>query len=230
MLICLPALCNAQGFLDKMKKFAGNADTLGRMQGPIEYVIDGEGSITLPDSTVQRGTIKFIVTPDKADMTYFYFTSANEMKPLKMYSDEVLFFTVKGVDFYPVRTKEDDLTVTIIKRVIFMQMLNKSASDKFKMYLFRKLERNDSHIGDNAYDLHTGYYVKLPDFKNAHEIVDVTFSPFASKMSEYLKDCPELSEKIADKKKGYKVNMFKGAENNEVFLRVMNEYNDCGKN
>ena len=57
----------------------------------------------------------------------------------------------------------------------------------------------------------------------------MTFSPFASKMSDYLKDCPELAQKIKDKDKGYKYNMFKGAENDEVFFRVMQEYNSCGK-
>jgi hypothetical protein len=59
--------------------------------------------------------------------------------------------------------------------------------------------------------------------------VDLTFTPFAKKMSEYLKDCPELAKKIEDKEKGYKYNMFNGAANNEVFFKIMEEYNACGK-
>ena len=226
VLLMCPAFMNAQGFLDKVKSFAGEADQLGKMEGS-RYTIDGNGSITLPDGTVEEGTIQFYVTADNSDMKFFYFTPANEMKPKKVKSGEVEHFTVKGKDFYPIRLKEDDISIGNSR--IFMEMLNAAPSDKFRMFQLRKLERNTSNIGNNPYDLKRGFYVMLPDFKNAHEIVDFTFTPFAKKMSEYLKDCPDLSKKIADKEKGYKVNMFNGAANDEIYLRIMNEYNSCGK-
>lgn len=224
VLMMLPFLSNAQGLLDKMKEFAGEDDTLGRLEGR-NYIIDGPGSVTFADGVVQEGIIQYFVTTNNYEMRYFYFTPANEMDSFKVTYKEVDHFTVKGKDFYPVRTKEDDISVGNAK--IFMEMLNGSPTDKFKMYLLRKLEANTSGIGDRPYDVATGYYVILPEFKNAHEIIDIKFTPFAKKMSEYLKDCPELAEKIADKDKDYKVNMFKGAANNEIFLRVMNEYNNC---
>ncbi|RQO29970.1 hypothetical protein DBR32_13735 [Taibaiella sp. KBW10] len=218
----------AQGkFLDKMNKFAGKADDLGRLEKDT-YVIDGSGSVTLEDGTTQEGTIKYVVTTDLSDMKFIMFTAANEMKPKKLKSGDVKSFIVKNKVFYPIRTKEDDLSIGNSR--VFMEMLNESENDKFKMYFFRKLEKNAKEFSaGQAYTVATGYYVMLPEFKNAHEIVDVTFTPFAKKMSEYLKDCPEVSEKIKDKKDGYKYNMFNGAENNEVFLRIMKEYNSCGK-
>jgi len=219
----------AQGFLDKMKKFAGSSDSLGVWKKGWSYVIDGPGTITLADGSKQDGTIVFNITGENEDLQYIYFTPASAMKPVQMWSDDFASFTVKGKTFVPVRMKEDDMTVG--HKTIFMEMLNGSMTDKFKMYRFRKLEKKDAQFAttDRPAELKRGYYVMLPDFKNAHEIVDVTFTPFASKMSDYLKDCPALAEKISNKEKGYKYNMFKGAENEEIFIRVMEEYNSCGK-
>jgi hypothetical protein len=220
---------HAQGFLDKLKKFAGNEDTLGVQQDIIRYVIEGPGTVTLPGGALMSGTVSLVVSNNEDSMKYVTFIPENEMKPMRMWSDDVAYVTVKGRSFLPVRMKEDDLSIG--HKTIFMEMLNNSRDDKFKMYRFRKLERNEMSSGakDKPYLLHRAFYVMLPDFKNAHEIVDMTFSPFASKMSGYLKDCPELAKKIEDKEKGYRYNMFKGAENDEVFFRVMQEYNSCGK-
>lgn len=209
-----------------MKKFAGNADSIGRIEGA-SYVVDGSGSITLEDGTTQEGTVKFTVTTDNDDMKWIWFTPAAEMKPKKIKSGELQYFTVKNRRFYPIRMKEDDMAIGNSR--IFMEAMHNSDADKFKMFHLRKMERNTSGIGENAYELKRGWYVLLPDFKNAHEIVDFTFTPFAKKMSEHLKDCPELAKKIADKEKGYKVNMLSGAANDEVYFRIMTEYNNCGK-
>jgi hypothetical protein len=225
--VAIPTLVNAQGFLDKMKKFAGTSDTLGVWKNSENYMIEGAGSITLLDGTKQDGTVQFDITEMNKTLSCIYFTPASEMKPKKMTDDDIQYFTVKGKDFYPVRMKEDDINVG--HKTIFMEMLNASANDKFKMYSLRKLEKSVMPNSTKPYDLKTGFYVMLPEFKNAHEIVDLTFTPFAKKMSEYLKDCPELAKKIEDKEKGYKYNMFNGAANNEVFFKIMEEYNACGK-
>lgn len=226
--VCGTLHTQAQGkFLDKISKFAGKEDDLGKFDGD-RYIIDGNGSVTLEDGSTQEGTVKFVVTKDLGDMKYFWFTPASEMKPKMMRSGDVKYFTVKEKTFYPIRTKEDDLAIGNSR--IFMERLNGSDDDKFKMFFYRKVEANSKEFAANKpYLLNTGYYVMLPEFKNAHEITDMTFTPFAKKMSEYLKDCPEVADKIKDKKDGYKYNMFKGAENNEVFLRIMDEYNKCGK-
>jgi hypothetical protein len=225
--LTVPTMSNAQGFLDKMKKFAGTSDSLGTWKNSDSYMIEGSGSITLTDGTKQDGTVQLNVTDMKKTLTYIMFTPASEMKPKKLTDDDIQYFTVKGKDFYPVRMKEDDITIG--NKTIFMEMINASTTDKFKMYRLRKLEKVEMANATRPYDVKRGYYVMLPDFKNAHEIVDMTFSPFAKKMSEYLKDCPVLAKKIEDKEKGYKYNMFNGAANDEVFIRVMQEYNACGK-
>lgn len=218
----------AQGkFMDKLNKFAGKEDDLGRYEGA-NYIIDGNGSVTFEDGTTQEGTVKFIVSTNMTDLKFVWFTPANEMEPKQLGSKDVKFFTVKNKTFYPIRMKEDDISIGNTR--IFMERLNNSDDDKFKMFFLRKLEVTPKDFAaSKPYTLSTGYYVMLPEFKNAHEIIDITFTPFAKKMSEYLKDCPEVSEKIKDKKDGYKYNVFKGAENNEVFLRIMDEYNKCGK-
>lgn len=220
---------NAQGFLDKIKKFAGEGDTLGVQKDIIRYVVAGPGQVALPDGALMTGTVSLVVSNTDDSMKYVTFIPENEMKPMRMWSDDVKYVVVRGRTFLPVRMKGDDLSIG--HKTLFMEMLNGSLDDKFKMYRYRKLERNEMSSGakDKPYLLHRAFYVMLPDFKNAHEIVDLTFSPFAAKMSEYLKDCPELAKKIEDKEKGYKYNMFKGAENDEVFFRVMQEYNACGK-
>ncbi len=224
-LLAAPAMAQAQGFLDKVKKFAGTSDTLGYWKSAT-YVIEGPGSITLEDGSKQDGTVQFMVTGDNDDLRRIWFTPASEMKPKKLQSGEIKYFTVKGTDFYAIRMKEDDMAIGNAR--IFMEQINQSPEDKFRMYRLRKVEKAEGP-SDKPWQLKRGYFVMLPDFKNAHEIIDMTFTPFAKKMSEYLKDCPELSKKIADKEEGYKYNMFRGAGNDEVFIRVMQEYNACGK-
>ncbi len=227
LLAACPAMSQAQGFFDKMKKFAGTSDTVGVWKGSV-YTIQGDGSINFPDGSMQEGTIQFSITADSRDLRIVYFTPAAEMKPKRIESDDIQYFTVKGIRFYPVRTKEDDMNIG--NKTIFMEMVNALPDDKFKMYRLRKLEKNPMQGSDQKpYDLKRGYYVMLPEFKNAHEIIDLAFTPFAKKMSEYLKDCPDLAKKITDKESGYKYNMFNGAANDEIFLRVMTEYNNCQK-
>lgn len=225
--IAIPQVAGAQGLLNKLSKFAGKADSLGEWKGSASYMIQGPGSVTLLDGTNEEGTIQFEITESKKTLTYVMFTPATEMKPRKIMNDDIQFFSVKGKNFYPIRTKEEDIAIG--NKTIFMEMLNNSVEDKFKMFQFRRLEKSQMPSADKPYDLNRGYYVMLPEFKNAHEIVDLTFTPFAKKMSEYLKDCPELAEKIKAKEKGYKYNMFNGAANNEIFFRIMDEYNACGK-
>lgn len=228
--LAMPVMVNAQGFmkkLEKLEKFAGSADSLGVWKDATSYMIEGPGSVIMKDGTKEEGTVQLNVTEYKTTLTYIYFTPASQMKPIKMTDDEILSFTVKGKDFYPIRMKEDDASIG--NRTIFMEMLNGSPNDKFRMYRLRKLEKETMQNASRPYSLNRGFYVMLPEFKNAHEIVDLTFTPFAKKMSNYLKDCPELAKKIEDKEKGYKYNMFNGAANDEVFFRIMEEYNACEK-
>jgi len=229
--ILIPMVMNAQGLfkkLDKMNREAeAKEDKAGVFSGS-DYVIAGDGKIVLPDGTEEAGTVKFIVMMRLDSMKYFWFTPASEMKPKKMRNKDVKCFVVNNRAFYPVRTKDDDLNIG--NDLIFMEMLNNSEQDKFKMYLFRKVEAVPKQFSQTKpYELKTDYYVVLPDFKNAHNMEDLTFTPFAKKMSDYLKDCPELSDKIKNKEDGYKYNMMNLNGNDEVFLRIMKEYNSCGK-
>lgn len=227
MALVLPFGLMAQSkgkFLDKLESFIGKADTLGVMQDNNKYVIDGLGSITDLDGTEHKGTVKYVVTLKSSDMMFVQFIPEGEMTPKIVKSNKLTSFVVKGRTFVPVRAKLDDLSIGNLSP--FMEMLNSNMDDKFKMFMYRKLEPNTSGIGTNSVDLANFFFVSLPEFKNAHSLDDIKFMPFAKRMSGYLADYPELAKRIADKEEGYKVSMLNGAANAAIYYRIMGEYND----
>lgn len=228
----LPFGVIAQGKLFKKldnfnKEAEAKKDKLGHFEES-QYIIEGEGHVVFTDGVEKPGTIKFVVGVHTDTMKYFRFTPAEEMKPKKIRSGDVVSFTVNGSTFYPIRIKKDDLNIGNSR--IFVEMLHDAEADKFKMYRYRQVAVKPKEFSQTTpYELKTGYFVMLSDFKNAHEITDITFTPFAKKMSGYLKDCPTLADKIKSKEEGYKYNAFDLLGNDEVFLRIMKEYNECGQ-
>lgn len=214
-----------ESFLDKLQKFAGEADTIGQLRGS-RYLVIGEGMVAFQDGSQQKGNIEFEITVRSSDMSYIMFTPENEMQAKAIGENKIEYFKVNGHTFYPVKLKMDDLAIG--NKRIFAEMLHTDANDPFKMYLLRMVAVKSPEFRQNgAFELSRSFYVQLPEFKVAHGLEDITFTPFAKKMSNYLKDCPELAEKIKNKEEGYKYNMFKGAANNAVFYRIMDEYNAC---
>lgn len=221
-------LSHAQNnFLDKLQKFAETADTIGYLRDSF-YVVEGSGMLALNDGTETPGIIELHITKKPAKMNYIMFTPEGQMRSKRIKEKKVNYFVVNGHVFYPMKLKRDDIGIGHTR--IFVEMLNENSDDPFKMYLLRLVsEKPAGFRQEGNYELSRSYYAFLPGFKIARGLEDLTFTPFARKMSNYLKDCSELSKKIKNKEKGYKYSMFKGAENIDVFFRIMEEYNHCDR-
>ena len=84
-------------------------------------------------------------------------------------------------------------------------MVNTDINDKFKSFYLRQQNINKKKQFQNTpFIVDHAYFVQFQDWEKAHDSQDLTFIPFAKKMSEYVKDCTELSKKISDKEDGYK--------------------------
>jgi hypothetical protein len=76
------------------------------------------------------------------------------------------------------------------------------------------------------------YYLQLPYEKGdgGWSIAQSKFVPnFDEKMSKIVEDCPQLSQKIANKEKGYFYSQFGGSDEKRVDLlwNIIDEYNQC---
>ena len=224
ILLTVPADSRAQGFMSKLTKFAGRADSMAVQAPDGHYYIEGDGVMYMADGTVVPGIIRFgFVSQSCID-----FHPATEMKMKTYCSNKIDHFTIGNKKFYAVTFKESSFTIGHEK--VFMERLNDNDSDRFRMFYIRHEVRNtDQQFQSGQWKLDHGYYVLLPDMEKAYDIEDTRFMPFAKKMSALLQDCPDLSKKIADKEAGYKISVFAGGGNDEVYLRIMREYNACAK-
>ena len=210
--------------LDKLKKFAGPSDELIKMDSKGNYYLEDNGTVFFADNTQQTGVIHFSLD----EPTKILFHPADKMKPEIVKSKLIHHFILAGKTFYAVTFKESSLAIG--KEKSFMEMVNADINDKFKLFYLRQQNINkEKQFQNTPFIVDHAYFVQFQDWEKAHDSQDLTFIPFAKKMSEYVKDCPELSKKISDKEDGYKVSMFGGNANNEVVIRIMQEFNTCGK-
>ncbi|MDE3254501.1 MAG: hypothetical protein KGN97_00845 [Bacteroidota bacterium] len=210
--------------LDKLKKFAGPSDELIKMDSKGNYYLEDNGTVFFADNTQQNGVIHFSLD----EPTKILFHPADKMKPELVKSKLIHHFILAGKTFYAVTFKESSLAIG--KEKSFMEMVNTDINDKFKLFYLRQQNINkEKQFQNTPFIVDHAYFVQFQDWEKAHDSQDLTFIPFAKKMSEYVKDCTELSKKISDKEDGYKVSMFGGNANNEVVIRIMQEYNACGK-
>jgi len=130
-----------------------------------------------------------------------------------------------------------------------------SLSSSFRFHFMKKLTPDNSKIGLYEYvdeqtyyasygygyrsrgttpvtSLEKNYYVQLPHERGdgVWSIGQSKFVPnFDEKMSKLVEDCPQLSQKIANKEKGYFYSQFGGSDEKRVDMlwTIINEYNKC---
>lgn len=111
----------------------------------------------------------------------------------------------------------------------FMKRLTPEGS---QMHLYEHLERKQPGKSLNEQVYKPTYYLQLPGEKmhrvyaaNSRKLVP----HFHKKMSALLKKCPQLEQKIHNKHPGYFYSRLaaSSAQQEEVLLRIINEYNNC---
>ncbi len=121
----------------------------------------------------------------------------------------------------------------------FVKRMTKEGS-KIQMYeLYQQVTRQANTrfggVGGNTYQTpEYSYYIVTPAHTRqmpAWNIEGRRLSPnFEDKMSEIVKSCPALAEKIKNKEKGYFYAQvsFNGQKKIETMLGIIDEYNRCG--
>jgi hypothetical protein len=108
--------------------------------------------------------------------------------------------------------------------------------DNSKIQLYEYLDKETSYSGFRrnrvVTSLEKNYYVQLPSEKEdgVWDIGSSKFVPnFDEKMSKIVNDCAVLSQKIANKEKGYFYPQVGSSDEERVdrLWNIINEYNKC---
>ena len=158
-----------------------------------------------------------------------------EKKPQRYKYPEVKGYKVRN-DYYELKEIKDGAALNRAYRFHFMKRLTE---DNSRIHLYEYLDKRTSYTGYGGYrrnssvtSLEKNYYIQLPSERN-NGVWDISLSRltpnFDEKMSKIVDDCPVLSQKIANKEKGYFYSQLGGSEEKRVDMlwNIINEYNQC---
>ena len=122
--------------------------------------------------------------------------------------------------------KKVDIQLNEAYRFMFVKRLTEEHS-KIQLYQLYESGRGNG-LGQAKYS----YYISLPkygQYQAANTSGKTLLPDFEYKMSKIVRDCPELVQKIEEKKAGYFIPQFSfnGNLHPDVLLRIINEYNNC---
>ena len=157
-----------------------------------------------------------------------------EKKPQRYKFPEIEGYEVRN-EFYELKEIMDGATFSRAYRFHFMKRLTPGNS---KIHLYEYLDRQTSYTSygyrrnSSVTSLEKNYYIQLPSEKTdgVWDIGLSKFTPnFDEKMSKVVNDCPNLSQKIANKEKGYFYSQMGAGDEKRVDMlwNIINEYNQC---
>lgn len=175
-----------------------------------------DGKLTVDDG--YNGRVKIFLPGEKKPQRYDY--------------TEVEGFMIRN-EYYELKEIRDGGALSRRYRFHFMKRLTPESS---KIHLYEYLDRSTTRTGRNfnrtVSTLEKDYYLQLPAEKG-DGVWDISLSKFVpnfdEKMSKIVADCPNLSQKIADKEKGYFYSQLGGSEEKRVDMlwNIISEYNKC---
>lgn len=158
-----------------------------------------------------------------------------EKKAQRYKFPEVKGYSVRN-EYYELKEVKDGIAFNRAYRFHFMKRLTPANS---KIHLYEYLDKRTSYSGYGGYrrtstftSLEKNYYIQFPSEKY-DGVWDIGLSKlvpnFDEKMSKIVDDCPALSQKIANKEKGYFYSQLGGGDEKRVDMlwNIINEYNEC---
>lgn len=187
------------------------------------------GSVYLRDGRVLDGGITVALENTFGSRDYIRFTprKENERERQKIYIEDIEGIEIRGSYYAPKYIDEGFLSGD---RMLFVKRLTR-ADSRIQLYELHKQRTNNNRYGTYTEDDYY-YYLTLPgqDRYKAWSLSGKHMVPnFEDKMSEYVKDCPQLAQKIKNKEKGYfyaQVSLA-GQKRIETILNIIDEYNAC---
>jgi hypothetical protein len=155
-----------------------------------------------------------------------------ERKPQRYKLSEVEGYSIRN-ERYELKEIKDGSALNRTYRLHFMKRLT---PDNSKIHLYEYLDKETYNTGyrrtRSVTSLEKNYYIQLPGEKE-EGVWDIGLSKFVpnfdEKMSAVVSDCQALSQKIANKEKGYFYPQVGGSDEKRVDMlwNIINEYNKC---
>ncbi len=173
---------------------------------------------------------KLSVDDGWADGVRLYVPGENKARRYPLH--EVKGYQMRS-DYYELKEVKDGTSFSRRFRLHFMRRLTPENS---RIHLYEYLDKETTHTGTrrerSVTSLEKTYYIQLPSEKGdgVWDIGLTRFVPnFDDKMSELVKDCPALAQKIANKEKGYFYPQigYSDEERVDILWKIINEYNQC---
>ncbi len=202
--------------------------------GPVFNTVNNmrniNSTVYLKDGTEMNGQLSTTLDNSFNSTNYIQF-SENGKDKKKLNVTDVKAIRVRGNYYEP---KLIDQGSWSRDQMLFVKRLTKDGSRIHLYELYEQRTRNTNSRYGNSTQVEDqySYYVSLPgqDPYQAWNVEGRHLTPnFEDKMSEYVKDCPSLAEKIKRKEKGYfyaKIS-FVSEKRIETLMNIIDEYNRC---
>jgi hypothetical protein len=162
------------------------------------------------------------------------FTNENSVTLFNKETKQTEKIPMRAIDHYQVKDnyyflKEIDMDLNGVSHLLFVKRLT---GENSRMQLYELQQRYKSTETGEDRKL---YFVSLPT-SGPYEAINIYSKQltrdFEYKMSEILKDCSSLADKIKTKTKGYYIPsapslVFPESKRIEVYKRIIEEYNNC---
>jgi hypothetical protein len=191
----------------------------------LEYI---SGTLYLTNGRMLEGELT--VDKDWGGQVKIYLPG--EKKAQRYSFPEVEGYMIRN-EYYELKEIKDGGSLSRRYRFHFMKRLT---PDNSKIQLYEYLDKETSYSGFRrnrvVTSLEKNYYVQLPSEKEdgVWDIGSSKFVPnFDEKMSKIVNDCAVLSQKIANKEKGYFYPQVGSSDEERVdrLWNIINEYNKC---
>lgn len=190
-----------------------------------------QGTVYLKNGRVVEGEISTSLENSFSRSQSIRFTPRNGGRELRVKIDELEGISLRNEYYVPKLIDEGFFSGD---RMLFVKRITR-ADSRIQMYELHKRRRtnNNDRFGTFTYYVDDYYfYISLPgqeEYK-AWSIDGKHMVPnFEDKMSEHVKDCPELAAKIKRKERGYFYAQISLSNRKriETILNIIDEYNTC---
>jgi hypothetical protein len=157
------------------------------------------------------------------------------VKVHKQHNDEVVMFDIEDLKGYKSNNSFYDLKeiTTGVGKGYHHKFMKRLTPADSRIHLYEHVAKTnlpDKNKPNNGYI--RDYYVQLPNEKGdiVWSLGSKKFHPhFNRKMAQVVKNCPEVSKKVADKEVGYNYhhNSFQPQNEPQILMNIINDYNNC---